>query len=126
MKILVIEDHPTQLKLAHHVLSAAGHEVSKAEAAEQTFTAIKSDRPELILLDLSLPGMDGLELARKLKADPETHGILVVAITSYPEKYSKAAALAAGCDAYIQKPINTRELSGQLIAVVESGKPVNK
>jgi two-component system cell cycle response regulator len=126
MKILVIEDHPTQLKLAHHVLSAAGHDVNKAEAAEQAFTAIKADRPELILLDLSLPGMDGLELARKLKADPATHGILIVAITSYPEKYPKAAALAAGCDAYIQKPINTRELANQLTAVAVGGDVDNQ
>ena len=113
MNILVIEDHPTQLKLAHHVLIAAGHNVSDAEAAEQAFAAIK--------VDLVLPGMDGLALVRKLKADPDTRGIHVVAVTSYPEQYPKAAALAAGCDAYLLKPINTRELSGQLTAV--AGEP---
>jgi len=126
MKILVIEDHATQLKLAHHVLSDAGHEVGKAVTAEQAFAAIKADRPQLILLDLSLPGMDGLELARKLKADPETRAILIVAVTSYPEQYSKAAALAAGCDAYLPKPINTRELSSQLTAVASGGNILGK
>jgi CheY-like chemotaxis protein len=120
VKILVVEDHPTQLKLAHHVLSAAGHDVSDAGAAEQAFTAIKADRPQLILLDLILPGMDGLTLVRKLKANPETRDIPVVAITSYPEEYPKAAALAAGCDAYLVKPIDTRKLSGQLTAIVKS------
>ena len=120
MKILVIEDHPTQLKLAHHVLSAAGHDVSGAVAAEQAFAAIKSDCPQLILLDLVLPGMDGLALVRKLKADPETRDIHVVAVTSYPEKYPKTAALDAGCDAYFTKPINTRELSSQLTAIAEN------
>jgi CheY-like chemotaxis protein len=120
MKILVIEDQPAQLKLAHHVLSLAGHDVNDAEAAEAALIAIKSDRPQLILLDLLLPDIDGLTLVRKLKADPETRDIHVVAVTSYPEAYPKAYALAAGCDAYLVKPINTRELSGQLTTVAES------
>jgi CheY-like chemotaxis protein len=124
MKILVIEDHPAQLKLAHHVLSAAGHDVSEAEAAEQAFIAIKSDRPELILLDLGLPGMDGLALTRKLKADPDTHAIHIVAVTSYPEQYARQDAMDAGCDAYLLKPINTRTISGQLTAVAGGG-PAN-
>jgi CheY-like chemotaxis protein len=117
MKILLIEDHPIELKLAHHVLSADGHTVSEAEAAEQALAAIKRDRPQLILLDLGLPGMDGLTLVRKLKADPDTRDIPIVAITSYSEQYPQTTALAAGCDAYFIKPINTRELSSQLIAV---------
>jgi len=117
MKILVIEDNPTQLKLAHLVLSAAGHQVSDASAAEQAFAAIKADRPQLILLDLALPDVDGLTLARRLKADPNTRDIHIVAVTAYPEEYSKAAALAAGCNAYLVKPINTRELSDQLSAI---------
>jgi CheY-like chemotaxis protein len=121
MKILVIEDQPTQLKLAHHVLSADGHKVSDAGAADQAFAAIKIDRPQIILLDLVLPGMDGLALARKLRTDPYTRDIPIVAVTSYPEKYSRADALAAGCDAYFVKPINTRELSGQLNAFADSG-----
>jgi CheY-like chemotaxis protein len=116
MKILIIEDHATELKLAHLVLSAAGHEVSDAGKAEQAFAAIRADRPHLILIDLVLPDIDGLDLIRKLKADPETRDIHLVAVTSFPEKYSKAAALAAGCDAYFVKPIDTRELSSQLTA----------
>ncbi len=63
--------------------------------------------------------MDGLALVRKLKADPDTRDIHVVAVTSYPEEYPKAAAMAAGCDAYFVKPINTRELSSQLNAVAD-------
>jgi two-component system cell cycle response regulator len=126
MKILVIEDHPAQLKLAHLVLSAAGHEVSDAVAAEQALIAIKADRPQLILLDLVLPDMDGLTLVRRLKADPDTRDIHVVAVTSYPEEYPKAAALAAGCDAYLVKPINTRELSDQLSAIQGAGRLAKK
>lgn len=114
MNILVIEDNPSHLKLAHHVLSAGGFKVDDAEAAEQAVAAIKLNKPELILMDLELPGMDGLALLRKLKADPETRDIHIVVVTSYPERYSKREALAAGCAAYLTKPINTRTLCSQL------------
>lgn len=120
MKILVVEDHPTHLKLAAILLREGGHQVRTAEAAELAFAVIEQDRPELILLDIGLPGMDGLELARQLKADPATQGILVVAITSYPEQYSLPDALAAGCDAFISKPVNSRTLAAQLSAVVKA------
>ena len=119
MKILIIEDHPAELKLAHHVLSAAGHRVTDAEAAEQAFEKIRLDKPDLILVDLNLPGMDGLTLARKLKAHPETQDVHIVAVTSYPEKYPKALVLAAGCDAYLAKPLSTRTLPQQLKDAVE-------
>jgi CheY-like chemotaxis protein len=118
MKILVIEDQPVELKLVNHVLSNAGHEVSGAEAAEQAFAAVKANHPELILLDLILPGMDGLAVVRKLKADPDTCDIPVVAVTSCPEAYPKTAAMNAGCDAYLLKPVNTRQLSDQLAEIV--------
>ena len=113
------------LKLADLVLSTAGHDVSTAEAAEQAFAAIREGHPQLILIDLDLPGMDGLAIARKLKADPDTHAIHIVAVTGYPEKFPKAAALAAGCDAYLLKPINTRKLSDQLNAVAKGSDAVN-
>src|SRR5450759_2934314 len=119
MKILVIEDHAADLKLADLVLNTAGHDVNTAEASEPAFAAIQEDRPQLILLDLDLPGMDGLALARKLKADPDMRDIHIVAVTCYAEQYPKAAALAAGCEAYLLKPINIRELSDQLTAVAE-------
>src|SRR5690348_8422136 len=114
MKILVIEDRPDQLKLAQRVLSAAGHDVTQAEAAEHAFAAIEENRPQIILLDLALPGMDGLELVRKLKANPDTRAISIVAVTSYPEQYPKSMATQAGCDAYLIKPLDTRKLSNQL------------
>ena len=111
MKVLVIEDHAADIKLSNLVLSTALHEVAAVEAAEQALTAIKEDRPQLILLDLDMPSVDGLALARKLKAEPDTRDICVVAVTFYPEQYPKDAALAAGCDAYLLKPIDTSELS---------------
>jgi CheY-like chemotaxis protein len=114
LNILVIEDNPSHLKLAHLVLSAAGYNVNDAGAAEQALEAIKKDKPQLILLDLELPGMDGLTLVRQLKADPETADIQIVAVTSFPERFSQTEALAAGCVAFLAKPINTRTLPGQL------------
>jgi CheY-like chemotaxis protein len=114
VNILVIEDNPSHLKLAHLVLSDAGFHVNDAEAAGQAIEAIKAEKPQLILLDLELPGMNGLSLIRILKADPETSDIHIVAVTSYPERFPRSEMLAAGCAAYISKPINTRTLPSQL------------
>lgn len=121
LNILVIEDNASQLKLAHHVLTGDGHDVRKARTAEEAQGMIQENPPQIILLDLGLPGMDGLTLARNLKADPVTCGIHLVALTAFPEAFQRAAALAAGCDAYIQKPIRTRELSAQLNSVAAAG-----
>jgi two-component system, cell cycle response regulator len=117
-KILVIEDTPSDLKLAQIVLSSAGHDVSGAEAADHALQAVKQNKPQIILLDLHLPDIDGLAFARTLKADPETRDIHIVAVTSFPERFSKAEVLAAGCDAYLTKPISTRRLPGQLEEVI--------
>src|SRR5258705_13768784 len=105
MTVLVVEDNPSHLKLARLVLSSAGHKVSGIAAAEQAFHSIKQEKPQVILLDLALPGMDGLTLLRKLKADPETRDIHAVVVTSYPDRYTEKDALAAGCDAYLIKPL---------------------
>lgn len=123
LKILVIEDTPSDSKLARHVLIDAGHNVSGVEAAEQALQAVKQNRPQVILLDLLLPGIDGLALARILKADPETRDIHIVAVTSFPERFSKAQALAAGCDAYLVKPLSTRKLPEQLENLINGAAP---
>lgn len=103
LKILAIEDTPFGLKFAEIVLSSTGHQVGGAQVAAQTLQAVKQIRPQIILLDLLLPNTDGLALARRLKADPETRNIHIVATTSFPENFSKAEVLAAGCDAYLGK-----------------------
>ena len=114
MKILVVEDHPTEQKLAHHVLSAAGYEVMSIQESERALEAVREHRPQVILLDMVLPGMDGLGLLRQLKADPETKDIPVATITSYPERYSRATLTDAGCAAYFVKPLSTRTLPQDL------------
>ncbi len=118
MKILVVEDEPASLKLAHLVLSAGGHDVTGAEAAEQAMAEILRSQPDAILLDLELPGLNGLTVARRIKDNPATRHIVIIAVTSFPERYPRAKALAAGCDGYIIKPINTRELPQQVAMVV--------
>ena len=125
LKILVIEDSPSDLKLAQHVLLSAGHNVSGAEAVEEALQAVKRDKPQIILLDLLLPGTDGLVLARKLKSDPGTRDIPIVAATSFPEGFPQADVLAAGCNAYLVKPINTRHLP-ELLQDVVNGSALSR
>lgn len=112
--ILVIDDNPVNLKLAAEVLRADGHTVIRAEDAEQALELLQTQLPDLVLTDIALPGMDGLELTRRLKADPRYRHLPVVALTASAMKGDEARVLDAGCDAYIAKPIDTRTLSAQL------------
>src|ERR1700740_3590845 len=118
MNILLVEDDPTDMKLLSAVLSSSGHHVFCKSSAEQVAEEVKAHRPDVILLDLKLPGMDGLSLARVLKNDPETQALPIVAVTPAVEKFPEAAALAAGCDAFILKPVDTRKLPQQVATVV--------
>jgi CheY-like chemotaxis protein len=123
MKILVVEDEPSSLKLANLVLAHHGHDVTGAEAVIHALEEIDRSEPEIILLDLHLGFPDGLTLAHTLKANPARKHIVIVAVTAYPESYPRDAALAAGCDAYIVKPINTRMLASQMVDALEAGGP---
>ena|SRR6185503_4147012 len=123
MNILLVEDDPTDGKLLTAVLNSSGHRVLETSTAEQAEEAIKRRHPEAILLDLKLPGIDGLELARRLKADADTRHIPIVAITAARETYSRDAALAAGCDGFIVKPVDTRKLSDQILNVAVPPPP---
>jgi CheY-like chemotaxis protein len=106
----VVDDNVTNLKLIEYLLQAKGYDVLTAVDAESALEAVRSKRPSLVLMDLQLPGMDGLELTRRLKSDPSTREILIVAVTAYAMKGDEQRALDAGCDGYIAKPIDTRAL----------------
>jgi CheY-like chemotaxis protein len=108
--VLVVDDNPTNLKLIAYLLQAKGYDVHTAQDAESAIEAVRKQRPRLILMDLQLPGMDGLELTRLLKADSETRDIVVIAVTAYAMKGDEERARAAGCDGYIAKPVDTRAL----------------
>jgi CheY-like chemotaxis protein len=112
--ILVVDDNTTNLKLVSDVLECAGYEVAKAEDAENAVRVIAEAKPDLILMDIALPGMDGLTLTRKLKADPATEHIRIVALTAFAMKGDDRKAREAGCDGYITKPIDTRALPDQV------------
>lgn len=114
--ILVVDDNPINLKVIRLTLEAEGYEVRTATDAEEVLASLQSLRPRLILMDIQLPDMDGLELTRRLKADPVMRGTMILAITAYAMKGDEQKALAAGCDGYIAKPIDTRSLPGVVAA----------
>jgi CheY-like chemotaxis protein len=113
-RILVVDDHPTNLKLACDVLEWSGYRISRAVDAEEALKEIELSAPDLILMDIGLPGMDGLTLTRKLKAGEATKHIRVVALTAFAMKGDEQKAIQAGCDGYIPKPIDTRVLAAQV------------
>lgn len=110
--VLVVDDNPTSLKLTTFVLARSNYAIETAVDAKSALERIAIRRPRLILMDLALPGMDGFDLTRRLKADPETREITIVAITAYAMKGDEQRARAAGCDDYVSKPIKPRELAG--------------
>jgi len=112
--ILVVEDNPTNLKLACDVLEWSGYKVLQAGDAEQALKLIDQTPPDLILMDIGLPGMDGLALTRKLKAADGTKDIRIIALTAYAMKGDEQKVLDAGCDGYISKPIDTRVLAAHV------------
>jgi CheY-like chemotaxis protein len=107
-KILMVDDNPGNMKLLSFILTKQGYDVRIAGDAEQALSVLKEFRPRLILMDVQLPGMDGLELTRRLKADPAYAEIVIIAVTASAMKGDEQEALAAGCDGYITKPIDTR------------------
>ena len=119
--ILIVDDNPANLKLARVLLASEGYEVRTATDAEEALEVLAQFRPRLILMDIQLPGMDGLELTRRLKADPRMRGVVIVALTAYAMKGDQERALAVGCDAYIGKPIDTRRLAGQVAELLNGG-----
>ena len=104
-RVLIIEDNPTNMTLAVFLLRSAGHIVLSAIDAETGLTMARAEHPDLILMDIQLPGMDGLEATRQLKRDRATRTIPVVALTALAMKGDEERIRAAGCDGYIAKPM---------------------
>jgi len=106
--VLVLDDSPDNLILTQFLLETEGFEVRTAEHAEQALHILQTYRPILILMDLQMPGIDGLELTRQLRANPMWNDVPIVALTAYAMKGDEEKALTAGCDGYLTKPIDTR------------------
>ncbi len=114
LNILAIDDNPTNLRLVSDIFEYEGWQVYRAEDAENALEIIDSKSIDVVLMDIALPGMDGLTLTRKLKQNSATRHITIIAVTAFAMKGDKELALNAGCDAYISKPIDTRHIVSEV------------
>jgi two-component system, cell cycle response regulator DivK len=108
-RILIVEDNPANMRLATFLLQSAGHTVLSAPNAEVGLTMARNEQPQMILMDIQLPGMDGLEATGLLKRDDATHDIPVIALTALAMNGDEERIRAAGCDGYIAKPLAYRD-----------------
>jgi CheY-like chemotaxis protein len=118
-QILVVDDNVANMKLVNFVLVAAGFQVRTAGSAEEALAAIAAELPDLVLMDIQLPGTDGLTLTRRLKADPKTAGLVIVALTAYAMRGDDQKALDAGCSGYLTKPIDTRTFADSVASYLQ-------
>src|SRR5215467_4167009 len=109
-RILVVEDEEDGRQIVRDLLSTAGFEMIEAEDGEKAVTAALRERPDLILMDIQLPVLDGFEATRRIRANPDMKATPIIAVTSYALSGDEAKALAAGCDAYVAKPYSPRAL----------------
>jgi two-component system, cell cycle response regulator DivK len=114
--VLVVEDNPTNMTLAVFLLESAGHTVLSATDAEAGLTLARDEQPSLILMDIQLPGMDGLQATAVLKRDDATRAIPVIALTALAMKGDEERIRAAGCDGYIAKPMRYQEFLAAIAA----------
>lgn len=130
-KILVVDDEQDILELIRHTLNKEGFEVNVAANGAQAIDQAKKNKPDLVLMDVMMPVMDGMEACRQLKEDPETKGIAIVFLTARSEEFAELAGFEAGADDYIAKPIRPRVLLSRLKAilrrrnVLENANPEN-
>ena len=116
--VLVVEDNPLNLKLVRDVLGHAGYRVLEATDGERGIALAREQRPDLVLMDIQLPGIDGVQALGRLRADPDTAGIPVVALTAFAMKDDRERLLAAGFDGYVEKPVSVRALPGQVATLI--------
>jgi two-component system cell cycle response regulator DivK len=112
--ILVVEDQEDNRQILRDLLGASGYEMLEAENGADALTAVASRRPDLILMDIQLPIMDGYEATRRLKADPNTKSIPIIVVTSYALSGDESKARDSGCDAYVTKPYSPRALLAKI------------
>ena len=113
-RILVVEDQEDNRQIIRDMLSATDYEITEAESGEQALEAVAKQRPDLILMDIQLPGIDGYEATRRIKADPALRSITIIAVTSYALSGEEQKARAAGCDEYVPKPYSPRQLLAKI------------
>lgn len=119
--VLIVDDNPDNLLLTSILLESEGFEVATAEDGERALGLLESLRPRMILMDVQMPIMDGLEVTRRLRMNPEFETVTIIALTAYAMTGDQEKALAAGCDGYITKPVDTRTFSKQVREYLERG-----
>lgn len=117
--ILVVEDNPRNLKLVRDLLEHVGHRTLAAETGEDAIALARAHRPDLVLMDVQLPGMDGVEAVTRLRADPDTAPLCIVAVTAFAMKTDRDRFLACGFDGYIEKPLSVRDFPAQIAGLLE-------
>ena len=123
--ILVVDDNPVNLKLTCALLRRTGYDVWTAGDANETLAVLHTVRPRLILMDIQLPDIDGLTLTRRLKADPATQDVMIVALTAFAMKGDEQKAREAGCDGYISKPIEKRTFVNTITRLLDTSRDVS-
>lgn len=118
---MIVDDNPANLKLTSDLLEIEGFEVHRSMDAESALESVAEFQPVLILMDVALPGMDGIQLTRKLKSGENTKHIKIVALTAFAMKGDRERMLSAGFDGYITKPIDTREFKNQVNYYLKNG-----
>lgn len=118
--ILIVEDEALNIKLVRDVLQVSGYTTLEATDGRQGVELARERKPDLILMDIRMPVMDGLEATRILKADPSTRNIPIVALTSYAMKGDKETIIQSGCDGYLSKPINIIDLQEKVLEYLSS------
>jgi CheY-like chemotaxis protein len=120
--IYVIEDNPSNLRLVSDLLASRGYQVASSASGEEGLQALKFSTPHLILIDIQLPGMDGLQVARLVRASPGMRDVPILALTAHAMKGDEERAREAGCDGYMTKPINTTEFLGEVARLIGTGR----
>jgi CheY-like chemotaxis protein len=120
--ILIVDDNPIDLKLVGDLLEIEGFKTDRVSDAEQAQRTLESALPDLILVDIALPGMDGLTFTRLVKADPRLAQVPVVALTAFAMRGDEQRAHASGCDAYLTKPISTRQFCNQIVEILAAAE----
>ncbi len=113
-KILIVEDNPLNMRLIEMVLGVKNYALLKATSGEEAVDVALRKQPDIIIMDIQLPDVDGFEVIGRLKKNPAFGNIPIIAITAYAMKGDKEGIIEAGCDAYLSKPIDTRELPGKV------------
>ena len=117
-RVLIVEDNPLNRKLIRDILIFQGYDVVEAPSGEEGIELARVNAPDIVLMDLQLPGIDGYQTMRRLRAEPHSAPLAIIAVTAFAMKDDRDRALAAGFDGYLSKPIDVRRLSEQLTSIV--------